>query len=328
MQSRFPESTHNHSPGTDLLHNSSQPAFPGEDNSFSQAYSFWTGTPVDRRLAQTQTRDISIQDRRLSAWFRSQGKMPGERGWVAIGCKLDSVLLPALSDTSAQPIFLDRVVHECALYGIGMALDVDDGPVVVRKVIDLRNPAGESINGAVNEGDVLLALDGNPVRGLHGRAMSDNMILGTQSTQVKLTLQSGKSRVTYTVVCTRHVPIRSWALPEVAFTTKARTEAGLEQHSGQKEVGGTRSPAPSYVVGEEIIDILNSIMRILVDESGQVVDLLQPLQQWQVDLCALHHLGFVALASLLTCLSFSFHLIQQSCLFPVNICLLPPVCSR
>ena len=166
------------------------------------------------------------------------------------------------------PIVLQKAVRCHGLYGIGMAIDLDEGaPRVVRKVIDLRNGADQVINSAVKEGDILLAVNGLNVEQSHGKALSENLLWGAQNSQVNLTLQSANQN-RYVVVCKRHVPIRSWDIAEVSFGLSCEAQA--------------TNSVREFVVGEEVVELLNEMRRTVVDESGEAVDWLQPLQDWQV----------------------------------------------
>jgi hypothetical protein len=69
-------------------------------------------------------------------------------------------------------------------------------------------------------------------------------------------------------VCKRHVPIRSWDIAEVSFGLSCEAQA--------------TNSVREFVVGEEVVELLNEMRRTVVDESGEAVDWLQPLQDWQV----------------------------------------------
>jgi hypothetical protein len=198
----------------------------------------------------------------------SQGRMPGERGWICVGSARETSFLRV--PPKSGPIVLQKAVRCQGLYGIGMAIDLDEGaPRVVRKVIDLRNGADQVINSAVKEGDILLAVNGLRVEQSHGKALSENLLWGAQNSQVNLTLQSANQN-RYLVVCKRHVPIRSWDIAEVSFGLSCEAQAT----SSERE----------FVVGEKVVELLNEMRRTVVDESGEPIDWLQPLQDWQVTL--------------------------------------------
>lgn len=202
----------------------------------------------------------------LSAWAASQGRMPGERGWVCAGGERETLqrVLP-----QNGPVVLRKVVRCEGLYGIGMAIDLDEGgPLVVRQVRDLRNGNNHVINSAVKEGDVLLAVNGLSLEQSHARALSENLLWGEQHSTVRLTLQSSATQDKYLVVCMRHVPVRSWDIAEVCFALSPE----LQPAQCERE----------FVVGEKVVELLNEIRRSVVDESGKALDWLQPLHDWQV----------------------------------------------
>jgi hypothetical protein len=229
------------------------------------APSFEAGT--ERPLSGSPRRHTGALSRCTPSGSRaSQGRMPGERGWICGGSARETSLLRVPPKNG--PIVLQKAVRCQGLYGIGMAIDLDEGaPRVVRKVIDLRNGADQVINFAVKEGDILLAVNGLSVEQSHGKALSENLLWGAQNSQVKLTLQSA-NQDRYIVLCKRHVPIRSWDIAEVSFGLSCEAQATNSERE--------------FVVGEKVVELLNQMRRTVVDESGEAIDWLQPLQDWQV----------------------------------------------
>jgi len=185
---------------------------------------------------------------------------------------------------SRRPIALQKGVHTEFLYGIGVAIDfITNGPVIVQKVANLRNRAGLLINCQVQEGDTLLAVDGVQVQHEHEKEVSENMICGVNDSEVTLTLQSQTTKKKYIVVCKRHVLIRSLDKHETVFTASfPATPSGKSDEQCTKQRAHSSS---EFLVGVEVVELLNRIQRLVSDESGHVLDLLKPLHEWQVRLC-------------------------------------------